>query len=102
MSLAQALIIAGLAIGAGIGVGMVGMFYFLYRIFGVLAAAMTGDPNVLRRAILGKPKPPKPPEDMKVVPEMPDTGIEMMQENSEVMEKLRKKQDRTDESSTDY
>lgn len=95
MSLPEAILIAGISVGIGLGIGIGLMFYFLYRIFCVLAAAMTGDGMTMRRAISGT-KTPKPSPDEKTVPPMPELGLEAMADKEAVMDKLRKKQDSSD------
>lgn len=102
MSLPEAVAIAGIALGIGFGVGIAFMFYFLYRIFCVLAAAMTGDPLTIRRAMARQPKPAPPKDEGKFVPEIPELGIHAMNENSETMDKLRKKQDSSSDTSQNY
>lgn len=97
MSLPAAIAIAGATLGLGLGIGIAAMFYFLYRIFCVLAAAMTGDPSALRRAIQKAPKAQKP-EDQKVVAEIPELGIHALSEDPDVLSKLRDKQDSSDTS----
>lgn len=100
MPLPEAIVIAGIALGIGLGAGVAFMFYFLYRIFCVLAAAMTGDPMTMRRA-LNRTKVQAPAPDGSIVPDIPELGIEAMANKNEVMDKLRKKQDSTD-ASHDY
>lgn len=81
-------------VGVSIAIGFVAMFYFLYRIFCILAAAMTGDGITMRRALGTAPKVQNPDEQSgNIVPEMPELGIHAMADSEGTMKRLRDKQD---------
>lgn len=92
MSITTAIIIAGVAIGIGLAFGIASACYLFYKMFSLLIIAQSGDPTAMRRFL----RAPAAPATEKIVPPMPEVGIEAIAENPEVMEKLRMKQNQDD------
>lgn len=94
LSLPTAILLAGIVVGIGFPVGLLGITYILYRLILHLAIFKVAE-NSREAAFLRRQFVDGPPKPQKVVAEMPDREIASLADNPEVLENMRKKQTST-------